>query len=192
MHKTTVGRDDAKQFPPGTFVTDDVMRALPDTDVFGVKWKPNQPKKELGNAKFRNCAIVSSSSTLKKKRLGKQIDENDVILRLNNAPTKGHEVDVGSRTTVRFTNEAYQGMREHAMEALVGKWQIQNPRADRLPKMMAKKIRAKKAKEIGARSRPVTKHRGRKVLMKAHKIRAKKAKSCDEVDVRRELVICGV
>ena len=140
MHKTTVGRDDAKQFPPGTFVTDDVMRALPDTDVFGVKWKPNQPKKELGNAKFRNCAIVSSSSTLKKKRLGKQIDENDVILRLNNAPTKGHEVDVGSRTTVRFTNEAYQGMREHAMEALVGKWQIQNPRADRLPKMMAKKI----------------------------------------------------
>ena len=140
MHKTTVGRDDAKQFPPGTFVTDDVMRALPDTDVFGVKWKPNQPKKELGNAKFRNCAIVSSSSTLKKKRLGKQIDENDVILRLNNAPTKGHEVDVGSRTTVRFTNEAYQGMREHVTEALVGKWHIQNPRADRLPKMMAKKI----------------------------------------------------
>ena len=31
-------------------------------------------------------------------------------------------------------------MREHAMEALVGKWHIQNPRADRLPKMMAKKI----------------------------------------------------
>ena len=49
-------------------------------------------------------------------------------------------MDVGSRTTVRFTNVAYQGMREHVTEALVGKWHIQNPRADRLPKMMAKKI----------------------------------------------------
>ena len=35
-------------------------------------------------------------------RLGEAIDAHDVVLRMNAAPTKGHEDDVGSKTTLRL------------------------------------------------------------------------------------------
>lgn len=32
------------------------------------------------------------------------IDLHDIVLRFNHAPTKGHEKDVGSKTTIRVVN----------------------------------------------------------------------------------------
>lgn len=45
------------------------------------------------------CAVVGSSSNLLASRHGEAIDRHDVVLRINLAPTRGLEVDVGRRTT---------------------------------------------------------------------------------------------
>mmetsp|Transcript_2378 Transcript_2378/g.6050 ORF Transcript_2378/g.6050 Transcript_2378/m.6050 type:complete len:88 (+) Transcript_2378:148-411(+) len=42
-------------------------------------------------------------------------------MRINGAPTRGHEADVGGRTTHRFVNNAYVGWRE-GDEVLLSKW----------------------------------------------------------------------
>jgi len=31
-------------------------------------------------------------------------DTHDIVMRFNHAPTQGHEVDVGSKTTIRVVN----------------------------------------------------------------------------------------
>ena len=45
-------------------------------------------------------------AALKGKRYGKTIDEHEVVVRLNNAPTIGYENDVGSFTTSTFDQHA--------------------------------------------------------------------------------------
>ena len=47
------------------------------------------------------CAVVSSSGHLIDSNAGQEIDETPCVFRMNNAPVKGYEKDVGSRTTVR-------------------------------------------------------------------------------------------
>lgn len=61
-------------------------------------------KKVAGERNQRTCALVSSAGALKGSHLGPEIDSHDVVLRFNNAPTKGFEQDVGSKTTVRILN----------------------------------------------------------------------------------------
>ncbi len=51
-----------------------------------------------------SCSLVGSSSNLNMRGLGSQIDSNDIVIRLNDAPTVGYERDVGSRTDVRIMN----------------------------------------------------------------------------------------
>ena len=46
-------------------------------------------------------AVVGSSGNLIDQRHGANIDKHDVIIRMNSAGFKGHEVDVGSRTDLR-------------------------------------------------------------------------------------------
>lgn len=47
------------------------------------------------------CAVIGSSGMLYKSRHGAWIDKHDIILRVNYAPTRGFERDVGTRTTAR-------------------------------------------------------------------------------------------
>ena len=47
-------------------------------------------------------AVVGSSGSLIGQRHGADIDKHDVIIRMNSAGFKGHEVDVGSRTDLRI------------------------------------------------------------------------------------------
>ncbi|XP_018526152.1 CMP-N-acetylneuraminate-beta-galactosamide-alpha-2,3-sialyltransferase 1 isoform X2 [Lates calcarifer] len=47
----------------------------------------------------RTCAVVGNSGNLLGSHYGPLIDFNDVIIRMNNGPTKGYEADVGKRTT---------------------------------------------------------------------------------------------
>ena len=48
------------------------------------------------------CAIVTNSGQLLGKGAGPHIDQSDCIFRMNYAPTRGFENDVGSRTDVRI------------------------------------------------------------------------------------------
>uniref|UniRef100_T1JFY6 beta-galactoside alpha-(2,6)-sialyltransferase n=1 Tax=Strigamia maritima TaxID=126957 RepID=T1JFY6_STRMM len=53
---------------------------------------------------YNSCAIVSSSGSLYKSNLGREIDSHDAVLRFNNAPVETFESDVGSKTTHRIIN----------------------------------------------------------------------------------------
>ncbi|XP_030061652.1 CMP-N-acetylneuraminate-beta-1,4-galactoside alpha-2,3-sialyltransferase isoform X2 [Microcaecilia unicolor] len=82
---------------------------------FGIKGQDNLIKAILSATKeyrltaaldslsCRRCIIVGNGGVLANKSLGSKIDEYDVIVRLNSAPVKGFEKDVGSKTTMRIT-----------------------------------------------------------------------------------------
>lgn len=50
------------------------------------------------------CSIVSSSGQMLGQAAGPQIDRSPCIWRMNNAPTRGFENDVGRRTTLRVVS----------------------------------------------------------------------------------------
>eukprot|EP00899_Mesostigma_viride_P002010 jgi/Mesvir1/1180/Mv17676-RA.1 len=56
----------------------------------------------------KSCALVGSSDALLSCGKGREIDAHDIVIRLNDAPTKGFEDHVGRRTDLRF-----QGMMRH-------------------------------------------------------------------------------
>lgn len=68
---------------------------------------------------FDSCAIVGSSGIVHHFDNGKEIDEHDMVMRFNSAPTKGFEKFVGSKTTYRITNSANWAFRENASEELL-------------------------------------------------------------------------
>ncbi|XP_071953882.1 uncharacterized protein [Antedon mediterranea] len=47
------------------------------------------------------CALVTSSGRLVNRSAGEKIDSSKCVIRMNDAPTRGFEEDVGQRTTVR-------------------------------------------------------------------------------------------
>lgn len=49
-------------------------------------------------------AIVGSSGTLSKSKLGETIDDFECVIRFNRAPTKDFKEQVGSKTTLRVVN----------------------------------------------------------------------------------------
>ncbi|MGH0164552.1 UNVERIFIED_CONTAM: hypothetical protein FKN15_064117 [Acipenser sinensis] len=57
----------------------------------------------LDSLNCKRCIIVGNGGILANKSLGSQIDDYDVVVRLNEAPVKGFVKDVGSKTTVRIT-----------------------------------------------------------------------------------------
>eukprot|EP00873_Tetraselmis_striata_P025713 jgi/Tetstr1/445977/TSEL_003534.t1 len=56
---------------------------------------------------FSTCAVVGSSEILLQRQYGAQISSHSVIIRFNNAPTKGFEGHVGNRTDIRITNAGF-------------------------------------------------------------------------------------
>ncbi|XP_015238227.1 PREDICTED: alpha-N-acetyl-neuraminyl-2,3-beta-galactosyl-1,3-N-acetyl-galactosaminide alpha-2,6-sialyltransferase isoform X1 [Cyprinodon variegatus] len=50
------------------------------------------------------CALVSSSGQMLGARAGNEIDQTECVIRMNNAPTRGFEKDVGSRTNIRVVS----------------------------------------------------------------------------------------
>ena len=52
--------------------------------------------------RFKTCAVVGTSGTLKEKALGEQIDKQEAVIRTDLGRTVGFEKDVGARTTFDF------------------------------------------------------------------------------------------
>ncbi|XP_020390909.1 CMP-N-acetylneuraminate-beta-galactosamide-alpha-2,3-sialyltransferase 2-like [Rhincodon typus] len=60
------------------------------------------PIKNGHSCNCRRCAIVGNSGNLKGSNYGQLIDSQDYVIRMNRAVTKGHESDVGKKTTHHF------------------------------------------------------------------------------------------
>ncbi|XP_067014197.2 beta-galactoside alpha-2,6-sialyltransferase 2 [Anabrus simplex] len=65
---------------------------------------PTVPLLGAGGRHYNTCAIVTNAGSLDSSLLGNFIDSHDLVLRFNHAPTAGHELDVGSKTTIRIVN----------------------------------------------------------------------------------------
>ncbi|XP_051015249.1 alpha-N-acetylgalactosaminide alpha-2,6-sialyltransferase 1 [Acomys russatus] len=53
----------------------------------------------LGTTKCITCAVVGNGGILNDSHVGQEIDSHDYVFRLSGAVTKGHEQDVGTRTS---------------------------------------------------------------------------------------------
>ncbi|XP_070554204.1 CMP-N-acetylneuraminate-beta-galactosamide-alpha-2,3-sialyltransferase 4-like [Ptychodera flava] len=75
----------------GLVVVDNILQHLPnvnEADRFGSGCK--------------RCVVVGSSGVLRGQRLGRLIDSYEIVIRMNNAPTRHFSLDVGSKTSFRF------------------------------------------------------------------------------------------
>ncbi|XP_072449130.1 CMP-N-acetylneuraminate-beta-galactosamide-alpha-2,3-sialyltransferase 4-like [Chiloscyllium punctatum] len=63
--------------------------------------KFNMPE-EINSLYCKRCVIVGNGDTLRNSSLGETINKYDVVIRLNNAPVRGYEEDVGNKTTLRI------------------------------------------------------------------------------------------
>ncbi|XP_053726131.1 alpha-N-acetylgalactosaminide alpha-2,6-sialyltransferase 5b [Synchiropus splendidus] len=50
----------------------------------------------------RTCALVTSSGHLTGSRRGEDIDRSECVIRMNDAPSRGYQQDVGQRTSLRI------------------------------------------------------------------------------------------
>ncbi|XP_015253987.1 PREDICTED: CMP-N-acetylneuraminate-beta-galactosamide-alpha-2,3-sialyltransferase 1-like [Cyprinodon variegatus] len=62
---------------------------------------PMADLKKPSSDSCRTCAVVGNSVNLKGTHYGPLIDFQDVVMRMNAAPIKGYESDVGTKTTHR-------------------------------------------------------------------------------------------
>ncbi|XP_041672067.1 alpha-N-acetylgalactosaminide alpha-2,6-sialyltransferase 2-like [Cheilinus undulatus] len=64
--------------------------------------KPKEPlfSPKPGSNGCVSCAVVGTGGILNGSRMGKEIDDHDYVIRMNGAVIKGHEEDVGNRTSV--------------------------------------------------------------------------------------------
>jgi hypothetical protein len=69
-----------------------------------VVWKKHGPSSRLVQP---TCALVGNGGELRKFNYGDAIDSHDLVVRLNQAPTMGHAVWVGRKTTHRALNRLW-------------------------------------------------------------------------------------
>ncbi|XP_062853359.1 ST3 beta-galactoside alpha-2,3-sialyltransferase 3a isoform X2 [Trichomycterus rosablanca] len=86
--------------PPFGIKTPDTQRhikeILAETKSYGLQ-------EQLESLSCRKCIIIGNGGIISNKSLGSKIDTFDVVIRLNEAPVKGFEKDVGTKTTMRIT-----------------------------------------------------------------------------------------
>ena len=65
--------------------------------------------------------LVGNSGLMLTKKWGKEIDNSDVVIRFNHAPTKGYEEYVGNKTTLRLVNgHCFGGLTNPASSGVTG------------------------------------------------------------------------
>ncbi|QDZ20626.1 sialyltransferase [Chloropicon primus] len=68
---------------------------------------PSSHEEIIGYHKFNSCAVVGNSGYLRFTEFGDAIDTHDVVLRLNQAPTKKFSKWVGTKTSIRLINNLW-------------------------------------------------------------------------------------
>lgn len=102
---------------PGTFLKEEYRRTLAklvNSTLVPATVSPKQVHKqdtmkyyhsilndEIFSLQCSTCALVSSSGRILGSGAGEEIDKHSCVIRMNHAPVKGFQRDVGSRTTVR-------------------------------------------------------------------------------------------
>uniref|UniRef100_A0A3Q4BY94 alpha-N-acetylgalactosaminide alpha-2,6-sialyltransferase n=1 Tax=Mola mola TaxID=94237 RepID=A0A3Q4BY94_MOLML len=71
------------------------------------------------------CAVVGTAGILNGSKMGREIDAHDYIFRVNGAVIKGHEEDVGSRTSVYVhtsfsITQSLLGLRKYGLSSVPG------------------------------------------------------------------------
>ena len=89
----------------GNYAKNRLQDVIPDPSLL-----PESAEAIWSGYPFRRCALVGNSGSLTGKELGAAIDEHDVVIRLNQAPTKGYTPDVGKRATFRLLNSLWTGL----------------------------------------------------------------------------------
>ena len=74
--------------------------------MFGPWLPPSDALSARLTRRFHSCALVGNSGGLLTTELGDVLDEHEVVLRLDGAPTRGFEKHVGRRTTFRLASHA--------------------------------------------------------------------------------------
>lgn len=64
--------------------------------------RTNLPPALRRDRRWSTCAVVGSAGSLLMQSHGGAIDRADAVFRVNAAPTRGYEYQVGARTTLRF------------------------------------------------------------------------------------------
>ena len=75
--------------------------SMPEEDLLALL-----PEADLAR-QHRTCAVVGNSGISLQREMGPVIDSYDAVFRYNNAPTRGWEKHVGSKTTYRSINNAW-------------------------------------------------------------------------------------
>ncbi|XRB01407.1 sialyltransferase [Pycnococcus provasolii] len=100
-------KDDNVRIEHEPLFDDDAARSIPP------EYRRYAPK-----YRYSACAVVGNAQRLLLENRGEEIDAMDAVFRMNQAPTKGFEMHVGSKTSYRSVNNrwAYQYRRQgHAL-----------------------------------------------------------------------------
>ncbi|CAL6382045.1 unnamed protein product [Bathycoccus prasinos] len=117
---TNAHREDYWRVPRD--ISEENASLLPEFDIFGMMGNRGNDEYSSNAAAAKSCALVSSAASMSGSNLGAEIDANEIVVRFNNAPTRGYEADVGKKTSFRLTNAIFQGYRENEKEAVLAKW----------------------------------------------------------------------
>ncbi|KAM6903004.1 alpha-N-acetyl-neuraminyl-2,3-beta-galactosyl-1,3-N-acetyl-galactosaminide alpha-2,6-sialyltransferase [Xenentodon cancila] len=84
---------------------DGALTSARNSDLRGyTRVGPGRTGQQFLNIHCNQCALVSSSGQMLGAGAGEEIDKIGCVIRMNNAPTRGYEKDVGSRTSVRVVS----------------------------------------------------------------------------------------
>ena len=80
-----------------------IKELFPSQSPFAI-WKKGGPSSRLVQP---TCALIGNGGELRKFNYGDAIDSHDLVVRLNQAPTMGHAIWVGRKTTHRALNRLW-------------------------------------------------------------------------------------
>ena len=80
-----------------------IKELFPSQSPFAI-WKKGGPSSQLVQP---TCALIGNGGELRKFNYGDAIDSHDLVVRLNQAPTMGHAIWVGRKTTHRALNRLW-------------------------------------------------------------------------------------